>query len=111
MPISGAKNITVKKAADARASGIAPVKRSGDSSFFGDLLKDDDGTFDLGDYQMIVITLIAMLSYVLVTLHFLSRLEQRVAITLPDVDSIMLGLFGVGQGAYLTKKAVTGIDQ
>ncbi len=111
LTFAGAKGITCKKVADAKAAGFAQPKGRVPSSFPGDLLRDDNGDFDLGDYQMIVITLISLLSYVLITLHFLSRLEQRVAIGLPDVDSTMLGLFGVGQGAYLTKKAVTGIDQ
>jgi hypothetical protein len=32
-------------------------------------------------------------------------------ISLPDVDGTVLAMFGVGQSAYLTKKAATGIDQ
>lgn len=111
LSFAGAKGITCKKVADARASGITPMKSNAPSSFPGDLLKDDNGAFDLGDYQMIVITLISMISYILITLHFLSHLELRVSVALPDVNSTMLGLFGIGQGAYLTKKAVTGIDQ
>jgi hypothetical protein len=43
--------------------------------------------------------------------HFLGVLEARASVSLPDVDGTVLAMFGVGQGAYLAKKASTGIDQ
>ncbi|MGA8430390.1 MAG: hypothetical protein WB729_11260 [Candidatus Sulfotelmatobacter sp.] len=76
-----------------------------------DLLKDDQGNFDFGDFQMLVMTLIAVASYGIVAYHFLGALEARVSVSLPDVDGTVLAMFGVGQGAYLAKKASTGIDQ
>jgi hypothetical protein len=38
--------------------------------------------------------------------HHLGTIEFVKPITLPDVDSTILAGFGLGQGAYLTKKAV-----
>ncbi len=109
LTFAGAKGITSQKIANADAAQ-APGKQNGGASFPGDLIKADNGTFDLGDYQMIVITLIAAITYVIVACTFLAKLEQRFAVTLPDVDSTILALFGVGQGAYLTKKAVSDIN-
>jgi hypothetical protein len=47
--------------------------------------------------------------YLVLVLHFLGSLELRATITLPDVDSTVLAVFGLGQGAYLTKKAVGNV--
>jgi hypothetical protein len=111
---AAAGNASAATAILAAAPAGAQLRRKTSSqlaSFPSDLLKDDDGKFDFGDYQMLVITLIAILTYSVLVLNFLGTLEQRVSITLPDVDSTMLALFGVGHGAYLTKKAVSGAGQ
>lgn len=76
-----------------------------------DLLKDDRGNFDFGDFQMLVMTFVAVISYGVAAYHFLTVLEARASVSLPDVDMTVLAMFGVGQGAYLAKKASTGIDQ
>ena len=54
----------------------------------------------LGDYQMIVVTLLAIVTYLAVAIVFLSAVEKRVSMTLPDLDSTILALFGLGQGAF-----------
>jgi hypothetical protein len=74
----------------------------------GDLTHDDYGDLDLGDSQMLVITVLAILVYLAQVVAFLGVIEFRREVTLPDVDTTILTLFGVGQGAYLTKK-VAGV--
>ncbi len=76
-----------------------------------DLIQDDNQKFDLGDFQMLVMTLIAVVSYAIILYNFLGALPARATISLPDVDGTVLAMFGVGQGAYLTKKATTGIEK
>lgn len=101
---AAAKIVTTQKQ-QAAAAQNAPQKQDANApSFPGDLVKADDGSFDLADYQMIVITLIAVTSYLVTAVGFLLQLQQRVAVSLPDIDGTMAALFGVGQGAYLTKK-------
>jgi len=70
-----------------------------------DLVSNDDGDFDFGDFQMLVVTLIAVGTYLMLIFHFLHAVEFRKTVLLPDVDTTVLALFGIGQGAYLTKKA------
>jgi hypothetical protein len=45
--------------------------------------------------------------YFLQALNFLSILQLRANIDLPNVDTALLAAFGLGQGAYLTVKAVS----
>lgn len=106
---AGAKGITTAKHAADVAKGN-PGKTEGNPSFPGDFIKSDDGHFDLGDYQMIVITMIAVISYLWIATNFLANLPQCSSATLPDVDGTVLAMFGVGQGAYLTKKAATDVN-
>jgi hypothetical protein len=110
LTFAGAKAITTQKVATAAAITGAPTKTNASPSFPGDLVNDDNNHFDFGDYQMIIITLIAVLTYLTISYHFLANLEARAAIQLPDVDGAILALFGVGQGAYLTKKATSDIS-
>jgi len=121
----GAKAITTAKAnaADAQAaaaavpgSGVAPpaaTKTSllpGQENFFRDLVQNDVGSFDFGDFQAVAVTLLAAVMYTLLVFHFLSNPELTQAVTsLPDVDTTLLAAFGVGQGAYLTKKAAGNV--
>ncbi len=121
LTFAGAQGITANKAAAYRAAH--PQAANGDAlpggkrnnsqapAALGDLIKDDAGNFDFGDFQMLVMVLIALVSYSIILYHFLGTMEARVSISLPDVDGTVLAAFGVGQGAYLTKKAATGIDQ
>ena len=107
----GAKAITTTKANTAEA---APITSAGlsektilpvNSQKLSDLVKNDIGKFDFGDFQMLVVTLLAVAMYLVLVFHFLSSIDFRTQVTLPDVDSTVLAAFGLGQGAYLAKKA------
>ncbi len=107
---TGAKGITNKKHNDAVAAHAARTKTpAGTPRFPQDYVQNDDNQFDFGDYQMILITIIAFVSYLLHVYQFLAGVELRAAASLPDVDTPILGLFGVGHGAYLVKKSVSDI--
>ena len=51
-------------------------------------------------------TFLAVGTFLTLILYFLGSLEARTIVDLPDVDTTILASFGIGQGAYLTKKAV-----
>lgn len=72
--------------------------------FVHDLVRDDHGRADLGDFQAVVISLLAAGVYAVTAYTFLGTLELRRVVALPDVDTALLALFGLGQGAYLGKK-------
>ncbi len=105
----GAKGITNKKANDAEAAGAAERKSPDQPRFPQDYVLNDRNQFDFGDYQMILITLVAIVSYLVHVFQFLGGVELRALGSMPDVDTTMLGLFGVGQGAYLVKKSVSDV--
>ena len=65
---------------------------------------DDLGNPDIGDYQMVAVTVIAVGVYVTQILGFLGSIQLLHHVTVPDVDSTILATFGLGQGAYLVKK-------
>jgi len=73
-------------------------------NFPRDLLCDDLGNPDIGDYQMVAVTVIAVGVYVTQILGFLGSIQLLHHVTVPDVDSTILATFGLGQGAYLVKK-------
>jgi hypothetical protein len=70
-----------------------------------DLVQNDFGGFDFGDFQMIAVTIVAVVMYSMLIYHFLGSIQFLKTATLPDVDSTILAGFGLGQGAYLAKKA------
>jgi hypothetical protein len=116
---AGAKGITTAKVNEDKAkqaTGATPVdpKRAGppgSESFFNDLVRNDYGQFDFGDFQMIVVTLLAVGSYLTLAFHFVGALELRKVASLPDVDTTILAAFGLGQGAYLAKKAAGDVGK
>ena len=81
----------------------------GQERFFRDLVQNDVGGFDFGDFQMLVVTLVAAVMYLMLIFHFLGSIEFSKALTLPDVDTTILAAFGLGQGAYLAKKAAGNV--
>jgi len=119
LTFGGAKAITTSKVAAAAAQGDQNAKTTSTVKprFLWDLTHDDGKPavggqpavppqLDFGDVQMFVITLIAVATYVVVFVSFLSNIETVKVVTLPDVDTTILAVFGLGHGAYLTKKAV-----
>jgi hypothetical protein len=72
---------------------------------FSDLVQNDKRTADIGDFQMLLITIIAVVIFLMATFHALGHLAVASTTSLPDVDTTLLSLFGIGQGAYLVKKA------
>ncbi len=99
----GAKVITQSQVNSKPNSKLSSSKDNGSlSDFFTD---DDDENIDFGDLQMSFITLLAVVVYLLQLINFLGVLELHRLVTLPDVDTTILSIFGISQGAYLAKKA------
>jgi hypothetical protein len=83
----------------------------GKENLFKDLFQNDLGDFDLGDFQMVIVTLLAVGTYMLAVHHALGSVQLSTTTTLPDLDTTILSAFGLGQGAYLAKKAVGNASQ
>jgi hypothetical protein len=86
-----------------------PKHIPGDASFFANLVQNDIGGFDFGDFQMLVVTLLAVAMYLILVYGYLRSIGFQKAAALPDVDTTVLAMFGLGQGAYLTKKAAGNV--
>lgn len=133
-----AKGITTAKVADAQQKGNADPKDSAhaQASLLANLTQNDGAAaapapqgnvgaaaqaqgarqpkapaIDLGDFQMLVITALAVCVYVVLVFHSAAELAKSSLITLPDVDTTILATFGLGHGAYLTKKAVSNVGE
>ncbi len=107
LTFTAAKGITVTKIQSARAAGQTNVKPPATTAqFWADLTSNDSNRFDLGDFQMLIMTFLAVGTFLALMFHFLGSLEARAVVYLPDVDTTILASFGLGHGAYLTKKAV-----
>jgi hypothetical protein len=104
---AAAKGITTAKVQDAQAQGVQqPKGGSGSKGLIIDLTTNDSNRLDLGDFQMLFVTLIAVGYYLVLAFAKLGALDATANPTLPDVDTTILASFGLGQGAYLVKKAV-----
>jgi hypothetical protein len=77
LTFGGAKGITASKAA------AAPTQKTAarESNFFFDLTHDDQGQFDFGDFQMVVVTLIAVTTYVALIFNFFGTIEYSKVIS------------------------------
>jgi hypothetical protein len=128
LSFGGAKVITAQKVADApaanaaaaavaTAAGAAPppaiVKTTSGAgpNILTDLFQNDAGQADLGDFQMILISVVAVGMFVISSFHFLGSLQITSPVTLPDVDTTLLASFGISQGAYLVKKVALPLGQ
>ncbi|KRA62036.1 hypothetical protein ASD89_23365 [Caulobacter sp. Root656] len=107
LSFGAAKVVAVQKDANAAATpGAAPAPPDpAPRPRIADLVLNDYGAADLGDFQMILISSLATLIFAAASWEFLTMVDIVRATTLPDVDTALLGGFGVGQGAYLIKKA------
>jgi hypothetical protein len=72
-------------------------------SFFLDLVDNDLGEFDLGDFQMLILTLLAVGMYLVTPFNFLATIESLKAVSLPDVDTTILATFGLDQWIISSK--------
>ncbi len=104
LTFGGAKGITSNKVRTALAARQPDPKPEGRASVWN-LVQNDVGAFDLGDFQMMVVTGLAVAMYLVLTFRFLGSIEFRASVALPDLDTTILATFGLGQGAYLVKKA------
>ncbi|PCK77506.1 hypothetical protein [Rhizobium sophoriradicis] len=102
-------NAAVAAAPAPGAVGPAPAtpKPKAEDAKMSDLFKNDGGDFDLGDTQMMVITFIVVMLFIGSSVVFLQDLTAHATITMPDVDTTLLSIFGLGQGAYLFKKVAS----
>ncbi|BCM90602.1 hypothetical protein IAD21_02456 [Abditibacteriota bacterium] len=82
-------------------------KAPAESPSWRDLFTNDAGHIDLGDFQMLLITVIAVVTFLWQINDFVRVIEYHAVISLPDIDTTILSLFGLGQGAYLMKKVVS----
>ncbi len=113
LSFGAAKVVAVQKDASAAVSTAttpAPAPAAVRPKFT-DLVLNDYGAADLGDFQMILISGVATLIFACASWEFLTLVDIVKTTTLPDVDTALLGSFGIGQGAYLIKKAAlpTGV--
>lgn len=118
LTFGGARAVTVSKNNAAKAANAAgPAVRLAEKepskvpADVRDLFRNDANGVDLGDTQMILITAIAIVIYAFKTFSFLGHIELSPAVMLPDVDTTLLAGFGVGQGAYLAKKAASDLGK
>jgi pyruvate/2-oxoglutarate dehydrogenase complex dihydrolipoamide acyltransferase (E2) component len=100
----------VRAATDAAAAKFA-LKTPGTPNILTDLFQNDKGEADIGDFQMIFVALVAAVVFALSCFSNLATLPYLVHVSLPDVDSSLLAGFGIGQGAYLVKKAALPADK
>jgi hypothetical protein len=112
LSFGAAKVITVSKlnpppnaASPAVASRVkSPALRA---NFIRDLVSNDRGGADFGDFQMMLITGAAVTIFIGQSFHFLGQIALVPPVTLPEVDTTLLASFGIGQGAYLIKKGAS----
>lgn len=95
---------TAVKEAELKAKPMAGADGTSERGLFANLVYDDKGDPDIGDFQMIVVTLLAVGVYFAQIFAFLGSMEKLSIVTIPDVDTTVLAAFGIGQAAYLTKK-------
>jgi hypothetical protein len=112
LSFGGAKVITVSKLDALAQSGQASAKVAAvHPRLMTDLFTNDNNRADLGDFQMIAVTLTAVTIFAVTVFHWLGFLTLSYSVILPDVDSSLLTGFGLGQGAYLLKKAAVKVGE
>ena len=75
-----------------------------DTAGASQVLRDDDGSLDLGKIQMLAWTVIAIGIYLI---NVVNAIKQQSYDKLPDIDAALMVLMGLGQGAYLGTKLVS----
>ena len=102
-----AKGITVSQIDNGAASRD---HIDADQAALGDMLKDNGGDIDLSKVQLIGWTMIGLATYFASVVRMvhqigLGKMSEKL-ITLPDIDSSLMVLMGLGQGTYLVKKMI-----
>ena len=106
LSFGGAKVITAQKVENAtKPNEPVPKSTAARPNLLTDLVQNDLQQADLGDFEMILITLAAVSIFTVSAYYFLGELKLEATVTLPDVDTTLLASFGIGHGAYLAKKA------
>ena len=100
---AGAKAVTQSQVDEAMAKGEV-VRTKADNPAIKNLITSKGDRVDIGDYQMVVITILAVIVYAVGVVEFMGHIEFRRQVTMPDVDATLLTIFGLGQAAYLGKK-------
>lgn len=78
---------------------------------FAALVEDDQGNPDLAKAQLMVWTFVALAVYIVATVDAVARTlaatNPTILPALPDIDTTLLVLSGIGQGSYLATKLAT----
>lgn len=75
------------------------AKSVGEGPSAGQLIQDDAGDTDLGDFQYVLFNLVAIV-------YFVATLLQHPTAGLPHIPDVLLGLTSVSAAGYVTKKAL-----
>jgi len=75
------------------------AKSTGDSLGAGQLIQNDAGETDLGDFQYVLFNFVAIV-------YFVATLLQHPTAGLPHIPDVLLGLTSVSAAGYVTKKAL-----
>jgi hypothetical protein len=97
-----AKGITVSQLSDQTATKEHIDAKDAQT---GDLIKDDGGAIDLTKVQMLGWTIVALGAYIASVAYAVQHIQPTTK--LPDIDTALMVLMGLGQGAYLAKKLIT----
>ncbi|GHF38874.1 hypothetical protein HNQ07_001817 [Deinococcus metalli] len=90
----------------ANADSGQSVKPPADAPRVENLYTDDAGRFDFGDFQSLVVTLVAVVGYLIALAGWQETVFLGSETTLPDVGATILTIFGAGQATYLLKKGL-----
>ncbi len=96
MGLSAGTAIASQSISKPRTNGVTEIK--------GGILLDDAGNFDLGKIQMMAWTVIAAGSYLIAVYH--NIFSGFTLPGLPDIDTSLLALMGIGDTTYLLKKKI-----
>ena len=91
----GAKASTSSKVADGRSSKT-PTTKTGVNTRLAEIVANDEGDVDLGDFQYFAFSLLTIVYF------FVGFIQNPV--DLPDLPNTLVGLSTVSATAYLTKK-------